>query len=75
MIIVRDGKEIELTRDEVSQAHKEFVINWMTGVLRSEYCFSESDIDKVANEAYDIYCKKEGYSELDGVEEAASHFS
>lgn len=32
MVIIRNGKEIELTWDEVSNAHKEFVTSWMSGI-------------------------------------------
>lgn len=32
MVIIRNGKEIELTWDEVSDAHKEFVTSWMSGI-------------------------------------------
>ena len=32
MVIIRNVKEIELTWDEVSDAHKEFVTSWMSGI-------------------------------------------
>lgn len=32
MVIIRNRKEIELTWDEVSDAHKEFVTSWMSGI-------------------------------------------
>ena len=32
MVIIRNGKKIELTWDEVSDAHKEFVTSWMSGI-------------------------------------------
>lgn len=32
MVIIRNGKEIELIQDEVSDVHKEFVTSWMSGV-------------------------------------------
>ena len=37
MVIIRNGKEIELTWDEVSDAHKEFVTSWMSGVAISDF--------------------------------------
>lgn len=37
MVIIRNGKEIELTWDEVSDAHKEFVTSWMSGIAVSDF--------------------------------------
>lgn len=51
MVIIRNGKEIELTWDEVSDAHKEFVTSWMSGVAISDFNVDESTASEIADRA------------------------
>lgn len=51
MVIIRNGKEIELTWDEVSDAHKEFVTSWMSGVAISDFDVDESTASEIADRA------------------------
>lgn len=74
MKIIRNGKEIELTADEVFEAHKEFVTSFMSGELIGNHHIPESDADSLANRAYDIYCDREGYTEQDAISEAADEY-
>lgn len=36
MKIIRDGQEFQLTYNELCEAHKEFVINWMADAVNEE---------------------------------------
>lgn len=74
MKIIRNGKEIELTADEVFEAHKEFVTYFMSNELIGNHDIPESDADSLANRAYDIYCDREGYTEQDAISEAADEY-
>lgn len=51
MVIIRNGKEIELTWDEVSDAHKEFVTSWMSGVAISDFDVDESTASEIVDRA------------------------
>lgn len=51
MVIIRNGKKIELTWDEVSDAHKEFVTSWMSGVAISDFNVDESTASEIADRA------------------------
>lgn len=44
-------KKIELTWDEVSDAHKEFVTSWMSGVAISDFNVDESTASEIADRA------------------------
>lgn len=74
MKIIRNGKEIELTTDEVFEAHKEFVTSFMSNELIENHDIPEADADLLANRAYDIYCDREGYTEQDAISEAADEY-
>lgn len=74
MKIIRNNEEIELTMDEVFEAHKEFVASFMSGELIGNHDIPESDADSLANRAYDIYCDREGYTEQDAISEAADEY-
>ena len=79
MIITRkiNGKvhNIRLKPEEIAEAHKQFVVDWMEGVVLD----SDRDDDKiiprnkareVALSAYDIYCEGDGLTEYEAVEQA-----
>lgn len=74
MVIIRNGEEIELTQDEVSDAHKEFVTSWMSGVAVDDFSVNKDDAADVAECAYDIYCDEEGCSEYETVEKAVEGY-
>lgn len=74
MKIIRNGKEIELTTDEVFEAHKEFVTSFMSNELMENHDIPEADADSLANRAYDIYCDREGYTEQDAISESADEY-
>lgn len=74
MKIIRNNEEIELTMDEVFEAHKEFVTSFMSGELIGNHDIPEADADSLANRAYDIYCDREGYTEQDATSEAADEY-
>lgn len=74
---------IELTNDEVYDAHKEFVTSWMTDTvmeiieLYHEDVFkklAEKDYESIAETAYEIYSDGDGYTEYEAVEEAVEEF-
>ncbi len=75
MKIIRNGKEIELTADEVFEAHKEFVVSFMSNELIESHGIPEADADSWGNRAYDLYCDREGYTEQDAISEAADEYS
>ena len=67
MIIKRDGKEYELTYEELSEANTEFVTNWMKKKLIEDFNVPEDIAADCAAMAYDHYCDEEG-SEYECVE-------
>lgn len=75
MKIIRDNKEIELTADEVFEAHKEFVVSFMSNELIENHNIPESEADSWGNRAYDLYCDREGYTEQDAISEAADEYA
>lgn len=56
MKITRDGKEIELTAEELEEAHAEFVTNFMRMTLETDFGVSPEDSQDLAEQAYDRYC-------------------
>lgn len=80
MYIIRNNEKFELTADEIYEAHKEFVISWMTDtareILTNSYNLSVSDsiCDRIADEAYDIYSKGDGDTEYESVEKAVANY-
>lgn len=71
MIIIREGKEIQLTSDEIFLAHKEFVTDWMAEVLQTDFGFNIEDSKEIAQVAYEKYCDEEGLTEYEAVQKAA----
>lgn len=61
MTITRNGVKITLTNEELSQAHDEFVINFMMNELMNNFHISdEKTARSIADNAYNIYCKGDG---------------
>ncbi len=62
-----DGKtvKITLTEEELSQAHSEFVKNFMQNELESQFRLNKRDAIAVAESAYELYCQGDGHTEYD----------
>ena len=60
MIIERDGKQYELTYEELSEANTEFVTNWMKKKLIEDFDVPEDIADYYAAVAYEYYCREKG---------------
>lgn len=68
--------EIILTPDEISQAHVQFVTDWMESALINDFEVPESLSRDLANEAYEIYAQGDGFTEYESVEKAyEKHFN
>ena len=70
MKITRDGKEIELTAEELEEAHAEFVTNFMRMTLETDFGVSPEDSQDLAEQAYDRYCEGNGETEYECIEAA-----
>lgn len=69
MTITRNGVKITLTNEELSQAHKEFVTNFMMNELMNNFNITDKETAKdIANNAYEIYCKGDGKTEYECIE-------
>lgn len=68
MKITRDRKEIELTAEELEEAHAEFVTNFMRMTLETDFGVSPEDSQDLAEQAYDRYCEGNGETEYECIE-------
>jgi len=68
MKIVREGKEIELTSEELASAHAEFVTNFMRKTLEEDFDVAPEDSQQLAEQAYDRYCEGNGETEYECIE-------
>ncbi len=73
MKITRDGKEYELTFEELTRANQEFVTNFMQETLESDFGIDEKDSEKLAEAAYKKYAEGDGKTEYECIEWAANH--
>lgn len=73
MRIFRNNEEIELTKEELYEAHKEFVINFFKDTLESDFDCTE-DIPDIANLAYEIYAEGKGDTEYEALQKAFYNF-
>lgn len=73
MKITRDGKEYELTFEELTRANQEFVTNFMRDTLESDFGIDEKDSEKLAEAAYEKYAEGDGKTEYECIEWAANH--
>lgn len=73
MKITRDGKEYELTFEELTRANQEFVTNFMQETLESDFEIDEKDSEKLAEAAYEKYAEGDGKTEYECIEWAANH--
>ena len=70
--------EIELTSDEIGEAHKVFITSWMREeILNSadtKKVLTEKEAEIVAEMAYDKYNKCEGLTEYEALEQALEEY-
>ena len=65
MKIMRDGKEYELTSEELAAANAEFVTNFMKSELMGRCEISDEELaEELAEQAYDRYCEGNGETGL-----------
>ena len=67
--------EIILTPDEISQAHDQFVTDWMESTLINDFEVPESLSETIAKEAYEIYSQGDGFTEYESVEKAYDQYT
>lgn len=74
MYIERNGMQIELTTEEIFDAHKEFVTNWMKNTLENDFDVPEDESEGYAQWAYNRYCEGNGETEYRCVELAYDEY-
>lgn len=79
MIIKRmiEGKEVEiiLTGDEISEAHKIYIVNWMRSeLLTIDSTLTDEQSEMLAERAYDIYSEGDGDTEYESIEKALEEY-
>jgi hypothetical protein len=75
MKITRGSHEITLTAEEIFEAHKEFVVNWMKDTVQEiDDNITDEKAADVADRAYDIYSYGEGLTEYEAVEHAVDEY-
>lgn len=68
MKIVRNGQEFKLTEQELQEAHREFVVNFMKSELLENFDVNETESKDIAEAAYDRYCEGNGETEYECIE-------
>lgn len=68
MKIVRNGQEFKLSEQEVQEAHREFVVNFMESELLENFDVNETESKDIAEAAYDRYCEGNGETEYECIE-------
>lgn len=64
MKIIRNGKEYELTANELAAANKEFITTFMKSEMLKRYGISNKKLaGKLAEKAHDKYCEGNGENE------------
>lgn len=74
MKIIRDGREYELTHQEMEEAHDQIVTEFMTNVLIDDFGLDIEKAKDFGELAYDRYCEGEGETEYECVEWAYDKF-
>lgn len=59
-----------LTQEELSKAHTEYVINFMTNTLQNDFELEMKDAAEVAVMAYDLYSAGNGETEYECIQKA-----
>ena len=66
--------EIELTSDELSEAHEEHVTNFMENELFSNFEYDKEVAAVLATEAYNEYAKGDGLTEYECIEKIVNKY-
>lgn len=74
MKIIRDGKEFELTHEEMMEAHDQIVTEFMTNVLIDDFGLDIEEAKDLGEVAYDRYCEGEGETEYECIEWAYNQY-
>lgn len=74
VMIERDGVEFALTQEEISLAHKLFLIQWMQVTVEENFDIPEVDSFDVAEAGYDLYSDGKGLTEYDAAQSAAEKY-
>ena len=73
-VIIRGSEQIELTDDEIRNAHEYFVISWMECVIETDFEIKNKfQITKIAESAYDLYSEGNGLTEYEAIERAVEN--
>lgn len=74
MKIIRNGQELELTEEELSAAHTEFVVNFFRGEMETSFDIPTSHSLELAKKAYDMYAEGDGKTEYECIECTVDEF-
>lgn len=74
MNIIRDGKEIELTHQEMEEAHDLIVTEFMINTLINDFGLDIEKAKDFGELAYDRYCEGEGETEYECIEWAYNQY-
>lgn len=73
-VINNEEIEIELTSDEIANAHKEHVTNFMQSELENTFGYSPDVATKLAELAYEEYTKGNGLTEYECIEKITNTY-
>lgn len=63
-----------LPTEIISKAHDMHVIAFMKNELLTQFDLNEDETDEVSKDAYEIYCRGDGQTEYECIEEAYNNF-
>lgn len=75
MKIIREGKEFELTYQEMLEAHEQVVKGFMAGTLMDDFGLDRKEAKTFADKAYDRYCEGNGETEYECIEWAYNKYA
>lgn len=64
----------ELTKQELFEANKEFIINYMKDTLEYDFRVNKNVSLELAEQAYEIYSDGNGYTEYESIEQAYEEY-
>ena len=64
----------EWRREQDSEAHERFVIDFMTSVAANDFGYNEADAACIGGKAYSIYCEGNGQTEYECIEQAVEEY-
>ena len=74
MKIIRDGKEFELTHEEMMEAHDQIVTEFMTNVLIDDFGLDIEKAKDLGEVAYGRYCEGNDETEYECIEWAYNQY-